>query len=739
MHSRCGSVVTLVLLVSCLTGLAFGQESKLAVTLVTNGKPGAVIVLPDTAVPQSPEQKAAELLAVHVRQMSGASLPIKRERELGAVRVENGRLHLDAAQGVPGGDALLGREHVPGEEAPRMAVSFVLVGPGDLVRRLGVDATGVGVGGIRLKTTGNALVLLGGPGAAPGEMGDDPDGIRYAALELLERLGCAYLWPGPLGKVVPRRATVVVDPLDVNYTPSIRRRYLRWNGWSDRSDQGLKNLGLTKEQMEQWQAASRARRNTGAAREDLKAIDWTSWHRGGGRMPNFGHAGMGLRDGARHLKEHPEWFALQADGTRDQLDEHRWCLCLSNQDLIAHVANDIIEQGRKDPTLAIVSLDANDGSGNTGQCLCDKCRALDSPEAPRIEMMTFGARLTPGQNRRTRAMIEHPSLTDRMAWYWNRVAERVVTVHPNMLFGISAYSLWTHPPVRQKFHPNLVVRWVPSELDHLKGWQNAGLRQAFWRPNILLFNRRDGKLKSYVGPLTEAMNQFADVGIRQTDFDSVIHFWATAGASYYAAARLNWNPRLTVEEIVDDYARSGFGPGADNIKKYWRRVEELSREGVKVQHTAQGDFRYTPPVVTELRALLNAAEAAAAKDEEIRARIAFLRLGLNYTALHETLDDMARRAQENDPGYDPGKARRFLDLHTLVLHDLLINHEWAVNVPMIAWGSGGFAKWRALPKPVAGVSDETLLARVRDPQYGQTGREDSFEAMFTAFGLEAPK
>ncbi len=715
---------------------AFAQNS---VPLAVEGKAAAVVVVPDGADGRSPEWRAAALLTTHLALMSGARLEVKRERDLGTVRLIGGRLVLATpvpAQGLPG-EALLGTEGVPGETAgaARQTPSFLLVGAGNLTKMLGAEAEGVGVGGIRLKTFPNAVVLLGGPTSTPGEPGDDAEGVRYAAIELLERLGCGYLWPGPTGKVVPKRATVSVEPLDVRYTPSIRCRHIRVSGWSDRSDTGLKHLGVTQEQIAEWQKARAEIDGPPPEREDLKALNWTGWQRLGGRLPSFGHAGGGLRDGAKHMKEHPEWFAQQADGTRDQGGDSRWRLCKSNPELIAFVANDIIERVKADPTLTLVSLDSNDGGSNTGFCLCERCKALDPPDGPKIQLMTFGQRLRPDQPARKREMIEYVSLTDRMVFYWNSIAERVTQVHPNVQFGVSVYSAWTNPPVKRRLHPNLLTRYVPGDTTQLKGWQEAGLRQVFWRPNILLFNRRDGKLKSFVGPLCDAMRTFADVGIRQTDFDSIMNNWATAGLSYYAAARLNWNPRLTADEIIRDYSVRGFGPAAEPVAQYFSRIESLSRKGIKGSHAAPEDYVYTPETTAELRGLLNAADAASGGDAEIRARIAFLRMGLNYTELHERLDDMARRAQASEPGLDRTSARQWLDLNYLLMMDIMIGQEMAVNVPAITWGSGGFAKWRPLPPPPAGLSKPALTDRLRDPACRQTGREDSLEALLKVFRL----
>ncbi|NUN93264.1 MAG: DUF4838 domain-containing protein, partial [Verrucomicrobiae bacterium] len=429
--------------------------SPASITLVADGKPSAVIVLPDNASAGSAEFQAAHVLRTHLRRMSGATLEITRARDLENFQVEKGRLTPPKAAGATAsstGAAPVGNEHVPGEEnlpVSDAAPNFILVGTPALAKRLGVDAEGVGVGGLRLATVGNALIVLGGAPERPGDMAKDPKGVLYAAIELLERLGCAWLWPGPVGKVVPSRATVVVDPMDVRETPSIAARHIRWHEWSARAEEGLKFFGVSREQMLAWQKESRERRSPDRApREDLESISWREWQRLGGQLPSFGHAGMGLRNGKEQQEKHPEWFALQADGTRDQGGDKRWRLCLSNPELIAHVADDIIQQVNRDPSISIVSLDDNDGGGNTGVCRCDACRALDPPEAPKISIMTFGAPVKPGDLSRSRQIVEVPSMTDRMVWYWNRVAERVGKVHPHLKFGISCYSAWTHPPLR---------------------------------------------------------------------------------------------------------------------------------------------------------------------------------------------------------------------------------------------------------------------------------------------------
>lgn len=377
--------------------------------------------------------------------------------------------------------------------------------------------------------------------------------------------------------------------------------------------------------------------------------------------------------------------------------------------------------------------DPNDGGSNTGWCLCEKCEALDPDDGPMVSLQTFGKPLRPGSERRQRELIEHGSLTDRMVYYWNSIAERVTREHPDVLFGINAYSVFSHPPVERALHPNMLLRYVPPHTDYVEGWKNAGAKRMFWRPNILLANRRDGKLRSIVGPLAENMRFFADAGIVQTDFDSINHYWSTLGVSFYAAARLVWEPYLSADQIIADFARHGFGDGAPDIEQYIHRVEALTKAGVNRGFQTVEDRRYTPGVLAELRDLLNRAEQAA-DDSAISDRVAFLRMGLNYTELHETLDELAWRASDGQD-VDDERVQQLIDLNALMLRDIILNHNLAINAPSVVWGSGTFAHLSSIGGRTVQPSDEAMLQRIDDPGYGLTGREDSLDEMLVAFGL----
>jgi hypothetical protein len=623
-----------------------------ALTLVVEGEGRAVIVLADR--PTSAAKAGAELLAAQLARVSGARLPVVRETALADACVAGGRV-----RGVYKGLEL---------------DAFVLVGQSELARRLGVTAEGLGPGGIRVRTTANALVLLGADDATPA----DPDGTRYAVTTFLEdTLGFRMLWPGELGLVAPPRRTVEVAPLDIAYTPPIVQRKIRNSGTSDRLQAGLDYLGLSRDDYARAEQAARG--------DGVKMPDWFTWQRLGGEMGvTAGHA-FGYTWEKYHL-QHPEWFALQSNGSRDlsKLTPERARLCKSTPALVAALAADKVEELKRSGR-GSASLCPNDG-GLASFCRCPACKRLDPPEGRPVKLLDNAS----GPRRE----YEYVSLTDRMVWFWNRLAERITAEVPDARLAVYAYSCYKAPPVREKLHPSLAVGFVGGNYasddarrqarEDWDGWSRAA-GTLYWRPNLLLFARREGTPALYAHKLREDLATFTRHSLKGTDFDSCAHHWATEGLNYYVLARLLWNPDAQADAILDDYCQSGFGSGWRHVRRYFARVEELTDAIAAKELLVTAP--YTPERVAELSALLDAAERED-PDARVRGRVAFLRRGLALAALQQ--ESEAFFAAHPDKRLTPDERSRLFALQQQkweALRKLYQEEPLAVNAPMVAWGS----------------------------------------------------
>lgn len=621
--------------------LSAGSSLLADVSITENGQPKATIVLSGTV---SAGDLSTKVLIGHVKQISGATLAVVSEKELANARVESGKI-------------------VPADSS-KLAANFIVLGEGELTKRLGVSLEGIGTGGIVMKSIGNAVVLAGTSDNAAAKV-RDPN--THAVFAFLETLGCRFLWPGEAGKVIPRKPTIAVSQLDVRFTPSIGQRNIRFAALDARNAaQGLQSLGFTLDDYKTARDAASVTESEGT---------WAQWHGLGGNIGIVGGAaGAGLRGGwEEHGAKHPEWFALQADGTRDQSNaKERWRLCVSNPGLIEHVANDIIARLNGKAQSAI-SLCPNDG-GYSSFCLCDACNKLDAPDAPKVRMLVF--KKVGGSERDE---VEHVALTDRYVHYWNAIAERVTKVVPDQLFLVEAYSYYSDPPMREKLHPNLVLRYVPNTADGWKGWQAAGAKRVYWRPNNLHSGYRDAALSPRARENSATLQYLANSGMLATDMDSLYHNWSTQGLHYYMMAKLSWNPKQDFDALLDDYCKTGFGDGAEHVRQYFL----LAEKGVVLTPGKPVFPQITSETMNALRAHLVAAAKASENDSAAHRRVAFLRAGMEFTAMSAEGHRLADQA-DTDTKPDASTVSAVMDRRWQLMRGLLQNQPLAVNVGVVA-------------------------------------------------------
>jgi hypothetical protein len=617
---------------------AFFLEPRLttAATLVEKGQSRAVIIVPTKA--SAIIQNAARVLRDHIQQISGAELPIHAE------------------------------DKIKGTASAKQA--WIFVGEGTLTEKLGLTSKGQKAGGIVHSAKGHVVALLGV------ETPTDPYATRYAVTTFLEdKLGVRYLWPGELGKVFPHQTTITVADFEHRFTPKLAQRHIRSMGYHDRLQVGLNNLGFTKADYESLMKE--------AQRLKVEAPDWFGWHRLGGTLNlKGGHAFGHLW--AKYGKTHPEWFALQHDGTRDQSTApDRARLCVSNAELIDAIAREKIEELNKYPNLLGVSIAPNDG-GRPAFCTCPKCEALDAKYGPKVLLWDF--------SKGTRKDFEHVSLTDRMVSFWNAIAEKVAREHPHKLLVVDAYSVYASPPVERKLHPNLVVRFAPlayhsedyrqQSLKEWDAWSKAAKR-IFFRPNLMLAGRRDGMPLLYVHKFGKDFRYLAEHGMMGTDFDSCCHNWATQGLNYYVVARLHWNPEQDVDAIVDDYCQAGFGPAAKSVRRYLDGLEALMDGAAFKKEKPTTVFH--PKALAKLRKELEQARQDACKDAVIAKRVAFLELGLHWTEIEVKAHAFLAEADKADKA----AAKKILDERFAFMRETFQKTPLALNVAYISWGEDG--------------------------------------------------
>lgn len=480
---------------------------------------------------------------------------------------------------------------------------------------------------VSIKTTDNTVTLSGNTSL----------GMFY----LLEKLGCRYLWPGKLGKVIPKQPTLWMPDIQMNKKPMLARRVIRngGSGISERGFFGMKRCGVETEAEAKKLATLRAQ----ASRDAKGNSSFFAWHGNGGSTPyGWGHA-FGWLYG-KYGKTNPEFFALQPDGSRSQEASPDRCrLCLSNRELIKVIAQDAIEKFKKNPARQAISVCLNDG-GRARFCMCEECRKLDPPNAHPWKT-SFNVKGIP-------TVVNYVQLTDRVLTFANRITEEINKVLPGKGVSIYIYSCYNTAPVAIKPHPNVVL--ISTTMNYTKDSARAQSLKTLaslasfgnvliWRPNALRGFGNIAAPQNYARRMFEDAELLKFNNIIAMDFDCNYGFWGAKALTYYTLSKAMWNPdRLSYDDIVDDYCRSGFGDAAEYIKKYFTELENIYNRAAARECDYCDEF--TVKKIEELEKILADAKDATG-DAEIKARVQFLEYGLAVGKYSTRLYD-AKKAKD---------------------------------------------------------------------------------------------
>jgi len=606
--------------------------------IVRDGRAVATLVLP--AQPNAVERYAAKELSEHVARATGVTLPQQSESEL---------------RDGPG--------------------TRIYVGATQAAQRAGLDGRKFAREVFTLRTTDNALVIVGRDDAGDPLDRDTSAGTLFGVYEWLEReLGARWLWPGELGTFLPAKRTIALRAIDATVKPDLFQRHVR-PGLTFTS--GNPALGFTRAAAEEY-----ARVQTVFLRR----------HRmGRGERFSYGHAFTDWWK--KYGKDHPDWFQLVNGKRGPEKPGARYSMCVSNPGLHAQIVRLWRERGgaeKKDGPSYINAVE-ND---ILGQCECGQCRAWDGPRPPDAD--TFYAPNFKVHGSRF--------VSDRYARFALAIQELAAKENPNVVVvGYAYFNYFQAPTSGLKLNQNILIGFCPSagwyprtDAEHAwykrqwEGWAATGAR-VFFRPNYFL----DG----YSMPFNFA-HQFADdfqnvvrSGMVATDFDALTGQWSTMGPSLYLLMRLHTSPRAHPDALLADYY-AGFGPAAAHVKAYFDHWEDYTmknrqmimdvfydRVAIRWRTWAKAPHRVFPPeTFAPAEALLAKAAAAAANDAPARARVAFLQTGLAHAKL---CAEVSRQLTLADPAstVERGQAK----LTELLKFRRQHEREWFANLGHNAW------------------------------------------------------
>jgi hypothetical protein len=307
-------------------------------------------------------------------------------------------------------------------------------------------------------------------------------------------------------------------------------------------------------------------------------------------------------------REHPEYFA-EVNGSREEslrnfTGKHGGQLCTTNPEVIDRLVEGIRGFFDENPEYDVVGISPNDGGGF---CECDRCIALDVEcgNPPPADMRGEGdgvaatfqddADVTGSESR-----ITGP-ITDRMFTYANAVAEKIAESHPDKMLMLLVYGRYREPPRKVRLAPNVIAHYCVQCHMH---WDESQRREdhefirelARHADEIAIYEYYDqgnwpGVVRSFPDLIRESVAGFHELGVRHYQTQGSTGF-AVNGFNLWLLARALWNPNIDVDEELDAYCRTGFGPAAKTMREYynlwrmrWKERKGLSQLGESVPGT----------------------------------------------------------------------------------------------------------------------------------------------------------
>jgi len=385
------------------------------------------------------------------------------------------------------------------------------------------------------------------------------EGLHNGLIELLDRQGVRWYWPGESGRYVPRRKTIEYRHGRENVVPDYLCRAGIGGGQS--FDENWNRL------VGEW-----ARRNR-----------YGGWQRHGS-----GHSYHFLVPAKAHFAAHPEYFAL-VKGKRNPGN-----LCVSNP-AVVRLATQMALTWLEGHEREMVCISPPDGAL---KCECKNCTCLDVPGRGRSDRVVWFA------NQVMRGVGKKFPRVKGVFYHYADYQYPPARERPDANV-MGWFTLWYSTGFRQDYP--------------MSAPQNARAQKVFL-DNAALF--QPGAIYAYYGHYRwitfwpQVENMIRDFpwwhrhGARV--FYSQTHqSWGTQHANYFWMARMGWNIKTDVAAEKNCYYNRFLGPAGPAMREMDAVILQAFRSRGPVHGEKFADAqRYRPEMLARCRALMGRAKKA---------------------------------------------------------------------------------------------------------------------------------
>lgn len=335
-----------------------------------------------------------------------------------------------------------------------------------------------------------------------------------------------------------------------------------------------------------------------------------------------GHSFLFWVPAREYFKDHPEYYSL-INGKRSAAQNGSQ-LSLGNPEVIDLLVRRMLKYMEKHPELTTLPFGYND-SGS------DKKNQFGWSEDPRdLAMDSPNDFPKPGSSRSR-------TWSTRYIKAANEIISRVNKVYPNVKLMVYAYHFSMLKPPDCPIHPNIIIQIAPLYMcahhpindpncprnryfeECLRGWtaksRNVYAREYYsgynrhfplatlsaMKANLLFYKKLS--LAGFApetrpdGPNAANITGYYGEGSTPDSERMFEDYWDSSGLLHFTLARLGWNPDESIEDIVNLYCRSYYGPKVGPLMaKYFLLMDsnlvKSSHPGEKAPNDDPADDRY---------------------------------------------------------------------------------------------------------------------------------------------------
>jgi Domain of unknown function (DUF4838) len=459
-------------------------------------------------------------------------------------------------------------------------------------------------------------------------------GVLNAVYALLEEdLGCRFYANDSIR--LPKTNTLVIAPVARRYIPQLKIRDPFYACAFDPV----------------WSLRNRANAPNAAVPEEQ-----------GGHMDYAGmfvHTAGQLVPPDKYFKEHPEYFAQAADGTRTTAQ-----LCPTHPEVVKIAIDHVRQVLKANPHTEILSVSKNDCQVS---CLCERCKKLRDEEGSDMANQLFLV---------------------------NQVAQAIEAEYPNVIIDTLAYLETIQVPKTARPRKNVAIRlcndavgawsrpFTPAEqcdVAKLVGaWGAVHNRIYIWDYNV--------NFSHYLAPMPNLDVMVANIRFWiKNHAEGVMLQGGYQGPAErdqfksWVTAKLLWNPAWDEKALARDFIQGHYGKAAPAIEEYEALLERMRVDHASEMASPPGGIRYpmdapflSKAFTEQATAIFARAEQLAAGDETLSRRVERAELpllyvkcvrgpefvGENYAQVVNRFERIARREkiqflQEGGPDFEP--------------------------------------------------------------------------------------